>query len=227
MEGQACFSQIQYLHFASGRRLSWDDFRTLGMLHGVYVKAFEEFLSRVELEWPSTVDHPVVALFLLICDMALNPGSGFPFSPAPHYQSFITDTVPGIRFTALSVMVRLKCPGVIGAITNYTRAEYKDVTEQLASILLDRSPLEIAETCGLWASGSMADLMSEYRTFDFGSVNTVARILFSHFLAFMQDKYTRPESFCWPGAWMAGERVSEELAVLFDRHGCAVRRQGG
>ena len=43
MEGQACFSQIQYLYFASGKKLNWDDFRQLGMLHGVYQKAFEEF----------------------------------------------------------------------------------------------------------------------------------------------------------------------------------------
>jgi hypothetical protein len=218
MEGQACFSQIQYLHFASGRKLNWNDFRTRGMLHGVYVKAFEEFLLRAELGWPPTIDHPAVALFLLICDMAINPGSGFPFSPAPHYRSFITDTVPGIRFTSLSTMVRLRCPSVAGAITDYTRAEYEDVTEQLASLLLDRSPLEIAETCSRWASGFMAPLMAEYSICDFGPMNTVARVLLSHFLAFMEDKYTTPEYFCWPGAWMAGERVSEKLAELFDRH---------
>jgi hypothetical protein len=91
MEGQACFSQIQYLHFASGRRLNWDDFRKLGMLHGVYVKAFEEFLLRVQLGWPATIDHPAVALFLLICDMALNPELRLPFFasaalPILHYR---------------------------------------------------------------------------------------------------------------------------------------------
>jgi hypothetical protein len=45
LEGQACFGQLQYLAFASGGRLSWDDFRGFGMLHGVYAKAFETFLK--------------------------------------------------------------------------------------------------------------------------------------------------------------------------------------
>jgi len=78
-EGQACFCQLQYLTFASGGRLGWDDYRTLGMLHGVYEKAFQIFLNESKLPWPPSVDHPTVALFLLICDMAINPGAGFPF----------------------------------------------------------------------------------------------------------------------------------------------------
>jgi len=49
LEGQACFSQLQYLAFASGGGLSWDHFRALGMLHGVYAKAFETFLREAEL----------------------------------------------------------------------------------------------------------------------------------------------------------------------------------
>ena len=42
--------------------------------------------------------------------------------------------------------------------------------------------------------------------------------MFSHFLAFSADKVARPEFFCWPGAWMAGERLSEEIETLFGRH---------
>lgn len=53
MEGQACFSQMQYLHFASGGNLEWDAFRNLGMLHGVYELAFKEFLLRTKSIGPS------------------------------------------------------------------------------------------------------------------------------------------------------------------------------
>ena len=28
-----------------------------------------------------------------------------------------------------------------------------------------------------------------------------------------------PEFFCWPGAWMAGDRVDESVTELFDKHG--------
>jgi hypothetical protein len=51
-EGQARFSQLQYLYFASGSKLRWDDVRSMGMLKGIYGKAFNEFLRLAEIEWP-------------------------------------------------------------------------------------------------------------------------------------------------------------------------------
>src|SRR5271169_2373247 len=140
MEGQACFSQIQYLHFASGGQFEWDTFRHLGILHGIYEAAFKEFLDRTELQWPTSINHPTVALFLLICDMAINPGSGFPFDPFPHFHSFIDDTIPGIRFTAMARMIRLKWPELLGAITNYSRAEYEAVSAKISTMMLNPSP---------------------------------------------------------------------------------------
>jgi hypothetical protein len=50
-------------------------------------------------------------------------------------------------------------------------------------------------------------------------MNFVIRHLFAHFLAFQEDKFERPEFFCWPGAWMAGERASSESERLFHKHG--------
>jgi hypothetical protein len=219
MEGQACFGQLQYLAFASGGQLGWDNFRALGMLHGVYLRAFETFLKEAELEWPPALDHPIVGLFLLICDMAINPGAGFPY-PLTYFPTFIIDTDPGTRFVMLSKLVRLKCPGVVTAIRNYSRTEYEQVTEQLAAALIVESPLAIASICSQWAQkgGPLAPLMEEYQTFDFGPINLPVRFLFSHFLAFMQDKYATPEFFCWPGAWMAGTRVSEQGSMLLNRH---------
>ena len=61
--------------------------------------------------------------------------------------------------------------------------------------------------------------MEEYRTFEYGPMNLPEfRVLFSHFLAFMQDKLRSPEVFCWPGAWMAGEKARDSVAELFNRH---------
>jgi hypothetical protein len=60
--------------------------------------------------------------------------------------------------------------------------------------------------------------MKEYRTFNYSPENLPIRVLFSHSLAFNADKFAKPEFFCWPGAWMAGARVSEDIATLFDRH---------
>jgi hypothetical protein len=65
----------------------------------------------------------------------------------------------------------------------------------------------------------MASLMQEYSAYDYQPENSVVRVLLSHYLAFSQDKVAMPEVFCWPGAWMADERVSEKVVDLFDRHG--------
>jgi len=151
--------------------------------------------------------------------MAINPGAGFPF-PLTYFARFIVDTDPGTRFGRLSALVRLKCPEVVTAIRNYSRSEYEHVTEQLAAALMVESPLAIASICSRWAQngGPLASLMEEYRSFDYGLSNLPVRVLFSHFLALMQDKFAMPEFFCWPGAWMAGTRVSEQGSILFNRH---------
>ncbi len=194
-EGQACFCQLQYLTFASGGRLNWDDYRALGMLHGVYQKAFEVFLQQSGLPWPPAVDHPTVALFLLICDMAINSGAGFPHPLKVHFPSFITDIDPGARFTMLSAIVRLKCPATAAAIKEYSRAEYASVSVELAAALLIDAPLTIARTCEQWtrSQGPFEALMREKETFDYDPANLPVRVLFSHFLGFMQDKLLRPE----------------------------------
>jgi hypothetical protein len=189
------------------------------MLHGVYEKAFRVFLEQSELPWPPTVDHPVVALFLLICDMAINPGAGFPHPLTAHFPSFIGDTDPGVRFTMLSAIVRLKCRSTATAVRDYSRAEYEAVSAELATALLVDAPLSIASTCNGWSRGPFEALMKEQERFDYGPGNFPVRVLFSHFLAFMQDKLRVPEFFCWPGAWMAGERVDETAQILFERHG--------
>lgn len=220
-EGQACFSQMQYLAFASNGRLELDDFKQMGMLHGVYEAAFTLFLKTTQLDRPTAVIHPTVGLFLLVCDMAINPGAGFPFGIWPHYRSFVTDTDPGARFVMLATLIRIKCSWTTMAIQQYSREEYVAVTSELAHYSLNPSPLEIAAICTDWImeDAALHGLMDELDSFDFKPGNTPVRVLFSHFLAFMQDKLARPEFFCWPGAWMAGEGVSEHASALFDRHG--------
>jgi len=151
--------------------------------------------------------------------MSINPGSGFPFDPFPHFHSFIDDTIPGIRFTAMARMIRLKHPELFDAITSYSRKEYEDVSERISAMMLNISPMQIVAKCDGWAKGPMLSLMEEYRTYNYRAGNHVVRVLLSHFLAFSQDKLLTPEVFCWPGAWMAGENLSQRVADIFECHG--------
>jgi hypothetical protein len=191
-EGQACFSQAQFLSFACNHRIDWDDFRAIGMMHGVYVAAFEEFLRLTEFERPNRFDSPLIGLFLLVCDLALNPGSGFPFPVTPNFESFIFDINPGARFAIL------KFPTLKTAIRDYSRAEYAEITDQLYEAAREAPPLVISQLFAHWfgPTGPLSDLRQEYKSYVFKPENFVIRHLFAHFLAFQEDKFRRPEFFC-------------------------------
>ncbi len=218
-EGQARMAQLQYLHFATGGILGMEAAEESRMFDGVYGSAFSTFLRLTELERPSSIDHPTIALFLLICDVAINPGSGFPF-PVVHFASFIRDVEPGARFVWLCRLARLKCPEVLGSIRKYSREEYDEVSQKLCDAMLEHSPLSIARECSRWSeTPEFTPLMAEYEAFQFSKGNSAVRVLFSHFLSFMRDKHLKPEFFCWPGAWMGGDRLSIDAMTLFERHG--------
>lgn len=218
-EGQARMAQLQYLHFATGGELGMEAAEQGGMFKGVYGEAFSAFLTLTELERPSSIDHPTIALFLLICDIAINPGSGFPF-PLVNFTTFIRDADPGARFVTLSRMARLKCPEVLDKIHEYSRQEYEKVSQMLCDTMIEEPPLRVAEEISRWTgTQEFQPLMAEHQAFRYSKNNAAIRILFSHFLSFMHDKSMTPEIFCWPGAWMAGERTSNKARILFDRHG--------
>jgi hypothetical protein len=219
-EGQACFAQLQYLSYACGHRLTLDDFRSLGMLHGVYIRAFEEFLRLTESDMPSSVDDPLVGLFLLVCDLAINPASGFPL-PVVNFESFILDVSPGGRFTLFCRLIALRFPDLKNAVRDCSRSEYEEIGGRLCEAAKEVPPLLISQFFGrcFASDGHLSNLREEYQNYVFEPTNFVLRYLFAHFLAFHEDKFKRPEFFCWPGAWMAGDRVDESVLELFDRHG--------
>jgi len=139
-----------------------------------------------------------------------NAGAGF-LCPLRFFASFVTDVDPGISLPfSLPRTIATKRPDVASAIVGYSRNEYVEVAEALTRPLLVDSPLTVAETVALWAreSEGIKSLMAEHQTFEYGPENLPVRVLFSHFLAFNIDRLARPEFFCWPGAWMVGERLS-------------------
>jgi hypothetical protein len=128
---------------------------------------------------------------------------------------------PGARFILFSRLVALRHPGMKKAITNYDRTEYDTISTELCLAAREFPPLLLAQTFSQWfaETGPLAGLRREYETYDFEPGNYVIRHLLAHFLAFQEDKYPSPEFFCWPGAWMAGDNVSDKQRLLFEKHG--------
>jgi hypothetical protein len=218
-EGQARFTQLQYLHLASGEDLTWADFRNLGMLSPLYVKAFEQFLEFTESEWPKDVGDPLVALFLLVCDVSINPSDGFPFDII-HFESFIESTDPGIRFFYLCRLIVKKFRSFKSHIKEYSKTEYVDLSETLSEAMVCRSPLAAAQKVVDWSEEcpQLVGLIKQGEAFSFSETNLPVRVVFERFIRFCVDKIQNPHFLCWPGAWAAGERCSENFMETFQTH---------
>jgi hypothetical protein len=221
-EGQARFSQLQYLYGASGGRLTWSDFRERGMLSGVYVRAFEIFLEWAQEDWPATVDHPVVGLFLLICDVALSPSEGL-FLPMTDPSALIWSTDPAWRFLFLCRSAKEEGSAFKRSIETYSAQEYWDVSQRLSDMLLSPSPRQLAEAVSRYADThpSWKQLMEEDRTFEYREGNFPIRVLLGRFTRVQRDKLKAPQFFCWPGMCMTSFRQaldSESVLSLFYEH---------
>lgn len=222
-EGQARFSQLQYLHFSSGTKPEWDVFRSLGMLSGEYIAAFEHFLALIDETWPPSVGSPAVALFLAICDIAINPGEGFPFD-IRRFETFIEDVDPGFRFFRLSTATRARKSDLMNAVADFSRAGYLHVAKVLSAALHWRSPIEICQRIANWPrlSPEAAAIAKEDVTFQYGERNLPIRVFTGRFMTFQRNKLEYPEFFVWPGAYASGGAnvplAGEIVQDLFAQH---------
>ncbi len=222
-EGQARFSQLQYLYFSSGGQVSWGDLDGIGMLNGVYREAFDIFLKILEQQWPSTPGDPIVGLFLLVCDIAINPTDGFPFD-IYHFPSFIFSVDPGMRFLMLCQLIHRTHPSLMDSIQGYTKEEYLEVSEILCKEIGCKTPFAATEKICEWSSThpGFHELLKEDSSFEFSLENLPVRVFFARFLRFQDDKFKVPEYFCWPGVWSADYRKGgiglEQAAELFETH---------
>jgi hypothetical protein len=212
-EGQARFSQLQYLYFASGGSLSWQDFQQLGMLEGVYVEAFSLFLKLLDEHPPASIDHPLVALFLLVCELSINPTEGLPFDIL-HFESFVPSVDPGMRFYLLTQAIQRKHVSLKMAITKYSKERYIEASEILSRELVCPPPLVAAERVASWPqqTDGFRQLIEEDIAFRFAPENLPVRLFVSRFINFQKDKLEYPEFFTWPGVWF-NERGEDGLSL--------------
>jgi len=217
-EGQARFSQLQYLYNASIRKLDINDFRKAGMLSGIYVEAFDVFLKILNESAPLNLEHPLIGLFLLVCDIAINPTDGFPFDISL-YESFIITNDPGYRFVLICQMIRDKKLDVRTAIKDYSRDEYIAISDILSNSISCFSPFDSAVYVFDWINTqvSLKELLQEETAYKYRQENLPIRLFFSKFLRFQEDKFKYPQVFCWPGMNFVGlPGNSVDLSIVFE-----------
>jgi hypothetical protein len=221
-EGQARFCQVQFLHLASGGKLGWDELKKLLSFGDPYVTAFERFLEWAQLDWPDSPVHPTVHLFLLTCELAINPCDGFPFD-IQHFESFVESNDPSFRFMWFALHIA-KNPELKTAIRTCSKVEYERVSTALCRSLGCRQPVEISRRIWDWVSKeeSLRSLLREDETFDFKDGNLPIRVCFAKYIRFAEDRLRRPDFFAWPAMhFVGGAKPNVDLnesLMLFARH---------
>jgi hypothetical protein len=217
-EGQARFIQLQFLDGARNESLTAAEWREMGYLSGIYVEAFDAFLKLSESEWPDDLTDPLVALFLLVCDLAINPTRALPLE-IESFDDFILDVDVGVRFTRLCLAVK-EAPHLKDAIQECSKADYIEVSTELTQLTGYDHPLTSCWIVKQWynTTTGLKDLMEQHRTFEFERSNLPVRVFVSHFVAFCNDKYDHPEFFCWPGIHLSGGGQIGNVSELWLRH---------
>ncbi len=222
-EGQARFSQLQYLYRASGRNINWGDFDKAGMFTPVYVEAFQCFLDLTGLERPSELDDPVVGLFLVVCDISINPAECF-IEDLINFEALIVAHDPGMRFIQLCAAIKESRSPLRSCIKDYSAHEYWNISDSLCAATGFTSPRILLQTVASWPRQlqSVAKLLDEDKTFTFSLGNLPVRVFLARFIRLQMDKLTTPEFFCWPGIWMTTgnhKGIKPEKAIsLFEEH---------
>lgn len=214
-EGQARMSQLQFLHYASAGAQDWSDFRAMGMLDEQYFRAFRTFLEFSETSWPGSIDDPIIGLFLLVVDLALNPFEGFPINVRSP-STFLSDVDPGTRFVMMARQVHMR-PEFKTAIQHHSKSEYEEVTNALSATFLWPSPTKVAKHLAKWeTSPGIAELIAQDNTFQFSDANLPVRVFAGRFLAYQRDKSVCPEALVWPGAWAS--LAPQSAAAVTEQH---------
>lgn len=199
IEGQARFIQLQFLSSAAEEKLTIQQVQEEGYLESEYGDAFRFFLKSTDSKTPDLVDSPLVGLFLLLCDISLNPIEGFP-KTIKNIESFPESIDCSYRFMSLCNAVKAN-PQVKDHIKDYSKKEYFEVSQILVNHCNFEHPYEIPALVKQWEKdqSSIKELLAEQNDFSYNEDNIVLRVLFSHFLAFNIDKHKSPEFFCWAG----------------------------
>jgi hypothetical protein len=222
-EGQARFSQLQYLFHASGGKHLFSDFNKMGMLEGIYVKAFDWFIRKSGLELCENLDAPIFGLFLAIFDVALNPAEGLIFD-FPNYVEIVTVVDPGSRFQKLCAVVSSSPSLFISLIKTYSSDDYFRVTDRLCAEANFISPKALSEKCYEWSKTKteVGQLLDEDASFEFTEINLPIRVFMARFFRLQLDKLRAPQFFCWPGVSMSlgkAEGIDARNALaLFEEH---------
>lgn len=201
-EGQARLIELQYRDLAVERR-SLPDLSEQGWLDGDYGVALDCFLERVDRPLPEDPQDPLLCLFLLLCDMAINPSRGYP-SPTGAADNWVASTHPGLRFESLCSVAAKRLEELQGVLKILSLQSYRKASE----LLIGESDWLAADQ----VAGAIAEGLSGHDLWDSlpEADDVAAHLIVAAHQSFCAMKAEIPHFFCWPAAFLTTDSESNE-----------------
>lgn len=218
-EGQAVYNQAQFLTRSLNNGLVYSDFENIGMFHGIYTEAFDYFLKLTTLTKPDNLLDSIVGLFLLVCDIAINPTNGFPLD-IYDFENFIIKNDPGIRFTLLCKKISENPKYFSCQIADYSKEEYIILSKELSISIGCKCPYEsISEVLKWDTNDTVKKILKEEEEAAYSNENLPIRLIFSKYFRFQEDKFKYPNIFCWAGYCLSNLSSDFDVAnALYQKH---------
>jgi len=220
-EGQAIFNQIQYLRVALNKELSFSDCENAGMLHSIYIEAFDHYLQITKFDKPDDLLDPTIGLFLLLCDVAINPNNGFPLE-IYDFENFITKNDPAIRFTMMCRVIAKDPKSYRDRLVNYSKEEYIILSKKLSEAIACKCSYENIDMVLRWIeTKSVFEVIKEGEDLNFSEENQPIRLMFSRYYRFQEDKKKYPNVLCWFGYHSTSANKNIEFKIvdsLYKKH---------
>lgn len=217
-EGQAVFNQIVYLaNVFKDNNIVLNDFVDKGLLHGVYIEAFEHFLRIIEEDMPIFIEMELIALFLLVCDLSINPTNGFPLD-IYDFKGFIYKNDPGMRFISICSVIAENKGYYLKKCENQSKQTYIELSKLISKKIGTICPYESLSVYSEWLKNDdIKELIEEEKAHEYKNENMPFRLFFAKFLNFQLDKREFPEIFCWIGNHLSSGKNPTAMQ-LFEKH---------
>ena len=196
-EGQARLIELQYRTRAVAHQ-PLPELEEQGWLDGVYGEALNVFLESTECSLPDDVEDPFINLFLLLCDIAINPSRGYP-APIGSPNTWVAATHPGVRFESLCGAAKKRLGALLELLRTVSLKTYGACTELLLGDADWLPPDAVARETSQLLSGT--DLWAGLPD----SQDAAAHLILAAHQSFVEMKAEIPHFFCWPAPFLTGE----------------------
>ncbi len=217
-EGQAIFNQIIYLkNVFKENNLIFKDFIDNGMLYGIYIEAFDIFLKILKEETPFFIEDSLIGLFLLVCDISINPNNGFP-TEIYDIENFINKNNPGMLFIFMCNVISKNKQYYLTRCNDLSKQTYIDLSKLLNKKIGCKCSYKNIEDVLKWTNrDEIKRLLIEEELHKYDEVNMPFRLFLAKYIRFQQDKYENPHFLCWIGHHITNAE-NNSVMELFEKH---------